>query len=145
MMSSKVMVVDDSPTELTILRMKLEEEGFYVIPLTDPERAVDIAIAEKPDFIILDVFMPNMSGFQVCASLKASDSTRDIPIMVVTSSGDLDDVSRTVRLGCVEFFPKPFELEKIVCALKHHELAKDLRALMKPAREVLTRVAAKYG
>jgi CheY-like chemotaxis protein len=112
----KILVVDDSETALMLQRMTLER-GYDVITAKDGRAGVDLAIAERPDLILLDVVMPKMNGFEACRALRAEAATRGIPIIMVTSRGEMEQMEQAFLSGCTDYVSKPVRsvelLEKI--------------------------------
>jgi CheY-like chemotaxis protein len=96
----KVMVVDDDKTSLELIEVILESEGYQVVKTVDGKEAVKMATIEEPDLIILDLIMPDISGFSVAYRLKQRDETRNTPIIVLTSM-DIDDEAREKMHGFV--------------------------------------------
>ncbi|HTT58025.1 MAG TPA: response regulator, partial [Opitutaceae bacterium] len=81
MPASKILVVDDQPINVQLLKRKLEREGMQVAAAYSGQEALDLVAQDKPDLILLDVMMPEMDGIQVCQRLQASEDTRSIPII----------------------------------------------------------------
>lgn len=110
----RVLVADDDPRILRIVSMILENEGLEVITAEDGEEALEKAISERPDAILLDIEMPKMGGIEVCSKLKANKETAEIPIGFVTAHKEPDTYKQVEELGSVVFIPKPFQPEKLV-------------------------------
>ena len=96
MTSINVLIVDDEPNQLELVKFNLEQANFNVITAEDGERAVAIAEEMLPDIIILDWMMPYMSGIEVCRDLRSRSSTREIPIIMLSARGE--DGDRTLGL-----------------------------------------------
>ncbi|HEU0157613.1 MAG TPA: response regulator, partial [Stellaceae bacterium] len=106
-MPAKVLVVDDIEINVKLLEAKLASEYFDVLPASSGSAALEIAGAELPDVILLDVMMPGMDGFEVCRRLKANPRTADIPIVLVTALSDTANRLRGLEAGADEFLTKP--------------------------------------
>lgn len=102
-----ILVVDDNEQNLELLLAYLEDTGAKLLTARDGVEALASVAATRPDLILLDVMMPRMSGFQVCAKLKQDPATREIPIVVVTALNEVADVERAVELGADDFLTKP--------------------------------------
>jgi DNA-binding response OmpR family regulator len=110
----KIMVVDDDPRYLELLRFALEGEGFNVIGGTDPEASLVAAIEEQPDLIISDVSMPHEDGFTFARELQADVRTRGIPIMFLSARGQSVDRYEGQQVGAVEYLTKPFSTVELI-------------------------------
>lgn len=110
----RILVADDDPPILRIVEMVLSRQGVEVLTVADGEQAFQLAVTEKPDAILLDVRMPGMNGLELCAKLKATESTADIPVGFLTAEKDLDTYKLAQELGSALFITKPFKPERLV-------------------------------
>ena len=85
MLQKKVLIVDDSPSQVKLIQGFLEHEGYRLVGINDPERVEEAIAIERPSVILLDVVMPKRNGFQVCRELKNSSDYNAIPVILVTS------------------------------------------------------------
>ena len=104
----KVLIVDDTPENIQVLMAILGDE-FQIIAARDGEKALLLAHTEPvPDLILLDVRMPGMDGFEVCRRLKASDKTKGIPVIFITTMAAEEDERKGRGLGAVDYITKPY-------------------------------------
>jgi two-component system cell cycle response regulator len=106
-MSARILVVDDVTVNVRLLEAKLASEYFNVITAFNGEKALELARAERPDLVLLDVMMPGMDGFEVCQRLKADPITAEIPVVMVTALSDIADRVKGLQAGADDFLTKP--------------------------------------
>jgi CheY-like chemotaxis protein len=114
MTMKKILVVDDSPTDLRLVTSPLQEQGYQVVVAVDGEEALEKALREHPDVILMDVVLPKKNGFQVCRELKTSPQTRDIKILMVTSKSHASDRYWGLKQGADAYLTKPFEDDRLL-------------------------------
>ena len=107
MAKKKVLVVDDSPTQLNIMKAPFEEKGFQVVTAADGEEAVAMVKAENPDLVVLDVIMPKLNGFQACRQIKALK--QGLPVILLTSKNQKSDEFWGKKQGADVYMTKPFD------------------------------------
>lgn len=117
---AKILVADDSKTELAFLVDILKGTGHEIVSVVDGTQAEQKAMSEPFDLIILDVIMPNKNGFQVCRSLKRAQETKDIPIILTTSKSGESDKFWGKKQGADEYIVKPYEPVDILLAVKKY-------------------------
>jgi diguanylate cyclase (GGDEF)-like protein/PAS domain S-box-containing protein len=115
-----VLMVDDTPANLGVLAMVLEEQGFDVAVAQDGEEALSRARLVRPDLILLDVMMPGIDGFETCRRLKMDESLRDIPVIFMTALSDHGDKVRGFEVGGVDYVTKPFQIEEVLARISTH-------------------------
>ena len=111
---SLILAVDDTPSDLELLAKILEREGYSLALAKDGPQALDIAAREKPDLILLDIFMPGMDGIEICRRLKADSVIHDIPVIFVTSQSGSDEVLAGFEAGAVDYVTKPFRIPELL-------------------------------
>jgi len=108
-MTTKVLVVDDSPDALALAKARLGKEGLDLVYANGGKAGLEMARSERPDLILLDIDMPDMSGFDVCLALKADSELSMIPVIFLSGSGGSEDKVAGLDLGAVDFVTKPFD------------------------------------
>ena len=103
-----VLVADDEPPILELVRFTLEDEQVRVVEATSGPAALEVARRERPDLIFLDVHMPGLDGFEVCRQLKSETATRLIPVILITALQAPEDRIRGIESGADDFITKPF-------------------------------------
>jgi DNA-binding response OmpR family regulator len=103
----KILLVDDSSTVLLMEKMILSKSEYDVVTARDGIEGVDKARAERPDLILMDVVMPRMDGFEAVRKLREDDTTRTIPVIMVTTRGELQSVETGYASGCSDYVTKP--------------------------------------
>ena len=120
-MAKKVLVVDDSKTALMLELQILERSTSYrCVTASDGQEAVEKATEERPDLILMDVVMPRMNGFEACQQMRQQQSTRDIPIVLVTTRGEEDYVEAGFQSGCNDYITKPVVATELVALLQSY-------------------------
>jgi twitching motility two-component system response regulator PilH len=114
MAGKKILVVDDSPTELHMMVEPLINQGYQVITATNGLEALEQVAKELPSLILLDVLMPGKNGFQVCRQLKTDPATKDIKIIIVSSKCQESDRFWGLRQGADEYLGKPVNDETLL-------------------------------
>lgn len=105
-MMKKILLVDDEPNNLQVLRQILKNH-YQLIFAPNGEKALEAATMHLPDLVLLDIMMPGMNGYEVCANLKASPTTKNIPVIFVTAMSDMDDEIKGFDAGAVDYIQKP--------------------------------------
>lgn len=110
----RILVADDEPHIGRIIQMKLEQGPFEVVLAEDGEAALE-AIERDPEIalVVLDLMMPKLSGLDVLARVRANESTRTLPTVILTAAGEEDQERNAMRLGATEFLTKPFSPKKL--------------------------------
>jgi len=131
----KILIIDDHPDNVFILQDRLEREGFDVITAYDGETGLRKSMEENPDLILLDIMMPGMSGYDVCKKILETESTKIIPVILVTALTDAQDVKEGLLAGAFDYIKKPFNrielLARINSALRYSETSKVLMEIEK--------------
>jgi len=132
-----ILVVDDTPTNVSILFNALKESDFRVLISTNGKDAIKKVEYVYPDLILLDVMMPQMDGFEACRILKSQKKTQDIPIIFMTALTDTLDKVKGFELGAADYITKPFQYEEVLVRINTHLTLKQQREnLEKKQREL---------
>lgn len=118
--SGTILIVDDNPTNLSVLSHALKDAGFKSRVAMDGESAIEQAIEDPPELILLDIQMPGIDGFETCARLKADPLTQEIPIVFITASADITHKVKGLSVGAVDYITKPFQHEEVIARVKVH-------------------------
>lgn len=112
-MTASALIVDDDSLFLRLLELNLGKAGLKVFLAENGNEALRLSRDNNPDIILLDLMMPVMDGFEVMRLLKASEKTRDIPVVILTAKSSQADRQRCEEMGAVDYVTKPFNLEKL--------------------------------
>lgn len=117
---AKVLIVDDQPQNIQIL-MEMLKTDFTIVAAINGERALRLAAADPPpDIILLDVMMPGLDGYEVCARLKADNRTRNIPVIFITALDAEENEEKGLKLGAVDYIAKPFRPALVTARIHNH-------------------------
>jgi diguanylate cyclase (GGDEF)-like protein len=115
-----ILIVDDNPTNLSVLSQVLKSEGYKTRFAISGEGAIEQINEELPNMILLDIQMPGMDGFETCVALKSQPNTKDIPVIFITASVDVDSKVKGLSLGAVDYITKPFQHEEVIARVNVH-------------------------
>jgi len=104
-----VLVIDDDPVIVKLLRVNFELEGFNVISAGDGREGAEMVRAERPDVVISDIMMPTMNGLELVSILKSDPTTADVPVLLLSAKAQMADVQRGFELGADDYVTKPFD------------------------------------
>lgn len=120
MSTARILVVDDESDVVQMIDRMLSAEHFDVIHAYDGISALDMAEAEKPDLILLDIMMPMMSGYEVCKQVRANPQTQDIPVLFMSSGHSADVRAQSQKAGANTLIVKPFSPAELVAQVRRH-------------------------
>jgi adenylate cyclase len=106
--SSRILVVDDNAANRDVLARRLTREGHQVATAADGASVLELVVGQEFDLVLLDLIMPEMSGFELLRRLKAARHTRDVPVIVISALDELDSVVRCIEAGAEDYLTKPF-------------------------------------
>ncbi len=133
----KVLIVDDTPANIDLLMKALQNNGYRLSFATNGNAALRLAEHNDPDLILLDIMMPGMDGLEVCAKIKNSEKTKDIPIIFITAKVETEDVVKGFQAGGVDYIAKPFRAEEVCARVKTQLALQYARKQLKSQNEIL--------
>ncbi len=116
----KILAVDDTPASLKLLTSILKEYGYDVRSAINGDLAMQSAMTNPPELILLDIRMPEMDGFEVCRRLKAHSDTCNVPVIFVSAISDTEEKVKGFTLGAVDFVTKPYQREELLARVRTH-------------------------
>jgi diguanylate cyclase (GGDEF)-like protein len=132
-----VLVVDDTPPNLHLLVTMLTRKGYDARGAADGELALATIGAELPDLVLLDINMPNLDGFEVCRKLKASDRTRETPIIFISARDEVLDKVKAFAVGAVDYITKPFQIAEVLARVDNQLTLRKLQKQLQEQNELL--------
>jgi two-component system, OmpR family, alkaline phosphatase synthesis response regulator PhoP len=112
-MTHKILIADDEPNIVISLEYLMKREGYEVLIARDGQEAIDTILRERPQLVLLDVMMPNKTGFEVCQEVRATEGVKDTPILMLTAKGRETDVAKGLGVGATAYMAKPFSTKEI--------------------------------
>ena len=109
----KILIVDDEPNVRRLVRTILDKD-FIVLEAEDGRQAIDIACAQKPDLILMDIMMPRMDGYTACSAIKNDPTTKSIPVLMLTAIGFELNVKLSQQMGADAYMTKPFTSQDLL-------------------------------
>jgi sigma-B regulation protein RsbU (phosphoserine phosphatase) len=138
----RVLVVDDTPINRRVLKAMLRQDGHEVLEAENGAKALELARAERPDLVLLDVMMPVMDGYTACAELKRDAALADVPVIFLSSRDEPEDKVRGLRLGAADYVAKPFNPDEVRARVSTHLRLRQLnRSLQRLNAELLAKQA----
>ncbi|HSL85886.1 MAG TPA: response regulator [Bacteroidales bacterium] len=109
-----ILIAEDERDIRDLITFTLTYAGYEVLQATNGEEAVKIALAEKPDLVLLDVRMPYMNGYEACIKIKSEESLQDLPVVFLSAKGQETEVQTGLQAGAVEYILKPFSPDELI-------------------------------
>jgi DNA-binding response OmpR family regulator len=134
----KILVIDDYPDNVFLLQDRLENEGFEVVKAYDGKMGIQTARDEKPDLILLDIMMPDISGYEVCKELVLGEDTRMIPIILLTALTDAENLKAGLQAGAFDYIKKPFNRTELIARINSALRFSELNSLLLQMEKVKT-------
>ncbi len=133
--ASTIMMVDDEPTTIEVLEMFLQSEGYgKIVATTDSRRTLDLLAERRPDVLLLNLMMPNVSGLEILRSMRKDEVLRRIPVIILTSSTDAETKRAALELGATDFLGKPVDPSELALRLRNTLAARAYRDRLEPVR-----------
>ena len=117
-MGAKILVIEDEEAISQLVAYNLEKEGFAVATCMDGDEAMVVIDEEKPDLVLLDWMLPNVSGIEICRRMRGRIDTRDIPVIMLTARGEEEDRVRGLELGADDYVTKPFSMTELAARIR---------------------------
>ena len=138
----KILIVDDVMSNVLLLKVLLTNEKFAIATASNGRQALEQVEKENPDLVLLDVMMPDMSGFEVAQHLKSYPNTADIPIIFLTALNSTADIVKGFQVGANDFISKPFNKEELIIRVTHQISLVAAKRLILSKTEELQRTIA---
>ena len=116
--SHTILLIEDEPDILDVVRYNLEQAGYGILAAGDGEEGLALAMSEIPDLVVLDLMLPGLDGVDVCKALRGGEQTRDIPVLMLTARRDEVDRVRGLELGADDYVVKPFSPRELVLRVR---------------------------
>lgn len=111
---NRILIVEDNEMNRDMLSRRLTRRGFETLIAVDGQQGVDVARAESPDLILMDMSLPVLDGWNATKALKANDATREIPVIALTAHAMSGDREQAMAAGCDDYDTKPIELDRLL-------------------------------
>lgn len=140
----KILIVDDVMSNVLLLKVLLTNEKFAIATASNGRQALEQVEKENPDLVLLDVMMPDMSGFEVAQHLKSNPNTADIPIIFLTALNSTADIVKGFQVGANDFISKPFNKEELIIRVTHQiSLVATKRLILSKTEELQRTIAGR--
>lgn len=140
----KILIVDDVMSNVLLLKVLLTNEKFAIATANNGQQALEQVEKEHPDLVLLDVMMPDLSGFEVAQRLKSNPDTADIPIIFLTALNSTTDIVKGFQVGANDFISKPFNKEELIIRVTHQiSLVAAKRIILKKTEELQRTIAGR--
>ena len=112
-MTTTVLIVDDNEMNRDVLSRRLQREGYLVSTAEDGVKALSMMSAEAYNIVLLDIMMPDMDGFETLTNMRNLNNCKDIPVIMLTSVNEMDDVKKCIGLGANDYVLKPYNMDDL--------------------------------
>lgn len=114
----RVLIIEDNDDNMELIAFILEQNGYQTLKASNGCEGVEMAVAERPDFIILDIQLPDIDGYEVLRRIRTSKSNGDIPVIAMTSFAMTGDRERLLAAGCNGYIEKPIDPRLVISQIK---------------------------
>jgi DNA-binding response OmpR family regulator len=111
---TKILVAEDERDIRELINFTLRLNGYEVVSASDGEEALELALKEYPDLVLLDIRMPRLNGYEVCKLIKGNEATKHIPVVFLTAKGQENEVELGMKAGATDYILKPFSPDQLV-------------------------------
>ncbi|HEY3312139.1 MAG TPA: response regulator [Anaerolineales bacterium] len=144
-MPEKILIIDDDLDTLKLVGLMLQKQGFQIAAASSGQQGIDMALAESPDLIVLDIMMPGMDGYEVSRRLRANEKTLNIPILMFTAKSQLDDKVTGFEAGADDYITKPTHPTELQAHVRALLVRSSKNKLNPPSRPVVDKPAYSIG
>lgn len=141
----KVLIVDDSEMDLAIFHKVLSDIGYDCTALSDGTKCLERAKELLPDIILLDINMPEISGFDVCSQIKECPETAHINVIFLSANVDVNSVLQGIHVGAMDYLPKPIETPNLIRSVVTRTATESIRKATRCYTDTMKSLAIKYG
>jgi PAS domain S-box-containing protein len=134
---ANILLIDDNHDNLRFLSSILARQGYEVRPTDSGDKALAAIRAKKPELVLLDVMMPDMSGFDVCSRLKADQNTRDVPVIFISAIHEVEEKVKAFSFGAVDYITKPFQEQEVLARVETHLKLRKFQTLLEEKNQQL--------
>lgn len=136
-LKADILVVDDIPDNVRVLSTMLLKQGYHVRKAISGQMALMAVRTTTPDLILLDINMPDMSGYEVCKELRSDRRTAQIPVIFLSALDDVLDKVKAFQVGGTDYVTKPFQSEEVLARIQHQLTIQELQAQLHVQNEQL--------
>ena len=136
---ASILIVDDMPANSHLISRMLTEGGYEARVAVNGKQALDAALIDPPDLILMDIMMPAMNGYETCQHLKANPRTRDIPVIFISALGETFNKVRAFEVGGVDYVSKPIEIAEVLARIKTHLALRKLQLQLEQKNQELAK------
>lgn len=115
---TKILIAEDERDIRELITFTLRLNGYDVVSASDGEEALELALKEAPDLVLLDIRMPRLNGYEVCELIKNNEATKHIPVIFLTAKGQENEVDQGMKAGAADYILKPFSPDQLVERLR---------------------------